>query len=92
VGGFVAYASVISILIILLAVCALIVVNALKQSPWGVHHCNDDSHRFANGRLSAPVATRACPGDIRAGFVLVLTAIWADSGRRRLPLSPSTSR
>src|SRR5436189_2937375 len=35
VGGLVAYASVISILVILLAVCALIVVNALKQSPWG---------------------------------------------------------
>ena len=35
VGGVVAYASVISILVILLAVCALIVVNALKQSPWG---------------------------------------------------------
>ena len=35
VGGFVAYASVIAILVILLAVCALIVVNALKQSPWG---------------------------------------------------------
>src|SRR5438034_10552746 len=33
VGGLVAYASVISILVILLAVCALIVVNALKQSP-----------------------------------------------------------
>src|SRR5437660_4341675 len=35
IGGVVAYASVISILVILLAVCALIVVNALKQSPWG---------------------------------------------------------
>src|SRR6201998_1281945 len=35
VGGFVAYASVISILVILLAVCALIIVNALKDSPWG---------------------------------------------------------
>ena len=34
VGGFVAYAAVISILIILLGVCALIVVNALKSSPW----------------------------------------------------------
>src|SRR5438105_3782902 len=32
-GGFVAYASVIAILVSLLAVCALIVVNALKQSP-----------------------------------------------------------
>src|ERR1700745_276321 len=35
VGGLVAYVAVISILVILLAVCALIVVNALKQSPWG---------------------------------------------------------
>src|SRR5947207_13165498 len=35
VGGLVAYASVISILVILLAVCALIVVNALKQRRWG---------------------------------------------------------
>src|SRR5258708_13834658 len=35
VGGLIAYGSVISILVILLAVCALIVVNALKQSPWG---------------------------------------------------------
>src|SRR5207237_10523310 len=32
VGGFVAYTSVISILVILLVVCALIVVNAWKQS------------------------------------------------------------
>ena len=35
VGGFVAYAAVMSILVILLAVAALIVVNALKASPWG---------------------------------------------------------
>src|SRR5215471_16209954 len=35
VGGLVAYSSVIAILVILLAVCALVVVNALKQSPWG---------------------------------------------------------
>lgn len=35
VGGFVAYLSVISIIIILLCACALIVVNALKSSPWG---------------------------------------------------------
>src|SRR6516164_11015567 len=34
-GGFVAFVSVISIITILLAVCALIVVNALKGSPWG---------------------------------------------------------
>src|SRR5689334_1606491 len=36
VGGFVAYVAVISIIVILLCACALIVVNALKASPWGV--------------------------------------------------------
>src|ERR1700674_4307827 len=35
VGGFVAYPAVIAILVILLGVAALIVVNALKASPWG---------------------------------------------------------
>ena len=35
VGGFVTYAAVISIMVILLGVVALVVVNALKQSPWG---------------------------------------------------------
>src|SRR5271169_2084428 len=36
VGGFVAYVAVVSIIVILLGVCALVVVNALKSSPWGV--------------------------------------------------------
>jgi carbon starvation protein len=36
VGGAVAYVAVVSIIVILLGVCALIVVNALKSSPWGV--------------------------------------------------------
>ena len=35
VGGFVAYVAIISIIVILLGVAALIVVNALKASPWG---------------------------------------------------------
>jgi carbon starvation protein len=35
VGGFVTYAAVISIMVILLGVVALVVVNALKFSPWG---------------------------------------------------------
>src|ERR1700722_8580274 len=35
IGGFVAYTAVIAILVILLGVAALIVVNALKDSPWG---------------------------------------------------------
>src|SRR6266571_4932099 len=77
VGGLVAYGSVISILIILLAVCALIVVNALKQSPWG-------SFTIA---MTIPIALlmgvylrRLRPGRVLEtsviGFVLVLAAIW----------------
>ncbi|HTC93874.1 MAG TPA: carbon starvation CstA family protein [Terriglobales bacterium] len=34
-GGFVAFVAVISIIVILLGVVALVVVNALKDSPWG---------------------------------------------------------
>jgi carbon starvation protein len=34
-GGFLAMVSVLAIMIVLLAVIALVVVNALKQSPWG---------------------------------------------------------
>src|SRR5438876_742375 len=35
IGGFVSFVAVLSIVIILLAVVGLIVVNALKNSPWG---------------------------------------------------------
>src|SRR5205823_203980 len=77
VGGFVAYASVISILVILLAVCALIVVNALKQSPWGTFTI----------AMTIPIAflmgiylRRIRPGRVLEtsiiGFGLVLLAIW----------------
>jgi carbon starvation protein len=77
IGGVVAYASVISILVILLAVCALIVVNALKQSPWGTFTI----------AMTIPIAflmgiylRRLRPGRVletsAIGFVLVLAAIW----------------
>ena len=77
VGGFVAYASVIAILIILLAVCALVVVNALKQSPWGAFTI----------AMTIPIAflmgiylRRLRPGRVletsALGFVLVMSAIW----------------
>ncbi len=77
VGGFVAYAAVISILIILLAVAALIVVNALKASPWGTFTI----------AMTMPIAVlmgvylrRIRPGKVlevsALGFVLVLAAIW----------------
>src|SRR5579859_615478 len=77
IGGIVAYASVVVILIILLAVIALVVVNALKDSPWGT---------FTIG-MTIPIALlmglylrRIRPGRVLEvsvlGFVLVLLAIW----------------
>jgi len=77
VGGLVAYVAVISIIVVLLGVCALIVVNALKQSPWGTFNdCDDDPHRAADGS----VLRRLRPGKVLEssilGFVLVLLAIW----------------
>src|SRR5258707_4352807 len=86
VGGLVAYGSVISILIILLAVCALIVVNALKQSPWGA---------FTIG-MPIPIALlmgvylrNLRPGRVletsAIGFVLVLAAIWGGQWASQTP-------
>src|SRR6201997_3866081 len=77
-GGFVAYVAVISIIIILLGVAALIVVNALKASPWGTFTI----------AMTIPIALfmglylrRLRPGKVieasALGFVLVLAAIFA---------------
>jgi carbon starvation protein len=76
-GGFVAYIAIISIIVILLGVCALVVVNALKASPWGT---------FTIG-MTIPIALlmgiylrRLRPGKVLEssvlGFVLVMLAIW----------------
>jgi len=77
VGGLVAYGSVISILIILLAVCALIVVNALKQSPWGAFTI---AMTIPIALLMGVYLRRLRPGRVletsAIGFVLVLAAIW----------------
>src|SRR6202142_2698094 len=77
VGGLVAYGSVISILIILLAVCALIVVNALKQSPWGAFTI---AATIPIALLMGVYLRRLRPGRVletsAIGFVLVLAAIW----------------
>src|SRR6184192_373501 len=86
VGGLVAYGSVISILVILLAVCALIVVNALKQSPWGTFTI----------AMTIPIAflmgiylRRLRPGRVletsAIGFVLVLAAIWGGQWASQTP-------
>ena len=77
VGGFVAYLAVISIIVILLGAVALIVVNALKSSPWGTFTI----------AMTMPIAVlmgiylrHIRPGKVLEtsviGFVLVLAAIF----------------
>src|SRR5947208_4038981 len=76
-GGLVAFIVVLSIIVILLGVAALIVVNALKQSPWGTFTI----------AMTIPIAflmgiylRRIRPGRVLEtsiiGFGLVLLAIW----------------
>jgi carbon starvation protein len=76
-GGAVAYLAILSIIVILLGAGALIVVNALKSSPWGVFTI----------ALTIPIALlmglymrRIRPGKVLEGsvlgFVLVMLAIW----------------
>ncbi len=77
VGGFVAYLAVISIIIILLGAVALVVVNALKSSPWGTFTI----------AMTMPIAVlmglylrRIRPGKVLEasvfGFLFVLAAIF----------------
>jgi carbon starvation protein len=77
VGGFIAYAAVIAILIILLAVVALIVVNALKDSPWGTFTI---AMTIPIALLMGLYLRRLRPGKVLEvsilGFLLVLLAIW----------------
>ena len=77
VGGFVAYAAVIAILIILLAVVGLVVVNALKGSPWGTFTI---AMTIPIALLMGVYLRRVRPGKVLEvsvlGFVLVLLAIW----------------
>src|SRR5215813_10188908 len=77
IGGFVAYAAVIAILVILLAVCVLIVVNALKSSPWGTFTI---AMTIPLALLMGVYLRRIRPGRVLEvsvlGFVLVLLAIW----------------
>ncbi len=77
VGGFVAYVAVIAILIILLGVVALIVVNALKDSPWGTFTI---AMTIPIALLMGLYLRRIRPGKVLEisafGFILVLLAIW----------------
>jgi carbon starvation protein len=77
VGGFVAYVAVISIIVILLAVAALIVVNALKSSPWGAFTI---AMTMPIALLMGLYLRRLRPGKVlevsALGFILVMLAIW----------------
>jgi carbon starvation protein len=90
IGGVVAYLAVISIIILILGVTALIVVNALKSSPWGTFTI----------AMTIPIALlmgvylrvlrpgRVLEGSL-LGFVLVLLAIW---GGQWVAESPTLAR
>ena len=90
VGGFVAFVAVIAIIVIILGVCGLIVVNALKNSPWGT---------FVIG-MTIPIAIFMGvylrflrPGKVLEtsilGFVLVLASIF---GGQWVAHAPSVAR
>ncbi|HXZ42345.1 MAG TPA: carbon starvation CstA family protein [Terriglobales bacterium] len=76
-GGFVAYVAILSIIVILLGAAALIVVNALKSSPWGVFTI---AMTIPIALLMGVYVRRLRPGKVLEssllGFVLVMLAIW----------------
>src|SRR5712692_2196220 len=76
-GGVVAYVAIISIIVILLAVAALIVVNALKASPWGAFTI---AMTIPIALLMGVYLRRIRPGEVLEvsvlGFILVMLAIW----------------
>ncbi len=78
VGGFVAFVAVISIITILLGVTALIVVNALKSSPWGTFTI---AMTFPIAMLMGVYMRRIRPGKVLEtsviGFALLLVSIFA---------------
>jgi carbon starvation protein len=89
-GGFVAYAAVIAILVILLGVAALIVVNALKDSPWGTFTI---AMTIPIALLMGLYLRRIRPGKVlevsALGFVLVLLAIWGGQWASQNPAMAS---
>src|SRR5437868_7708767 len=76
-GGFVAYVAVISIIVILLGVCALVVVNALRASPWGTFTI---AMTIPIALLMGVYLRTLRRGKVletsALGFVLVMLAIW----------------
>jgi carbon starvation protein len=90
VGGFVAYVAVISIIVILLGVAALIVVNALKSSPWGTFTI---AMTIPIAFLMGVYLRRIRPGKVLEasvlGFILVMLAIF---GGQWASLNPTAAR
>src|SRR6202167_6092582 len=86
IGGLVAYAAVIAIINILLAVVALIVVNALKDSPWGTFTI---AMTIPIALLMGLYLRRIRPGKVLEvsilGFILVLLAIWGGQWAAQTP-------
>jgi carbon starvation protein len=86
IGGFVAYAAVIAILIILLAVVALVIVNALKDSPWGTFTI---AMTIPIALLMGVYLRRIRQGKVlevsMLGFILVLLAIWGGKWASQTP-------
>jgi carbon starvation protein len=86
VGGLVAYVAVISIIVILLGVCALVVVNALKASPWGTFTI---AMTIPIALLMGVYLRRLRPGKVletsALGFVLVMLAIWGGQWASQTP-------
>src|SRR5207253_2837267 len=103
-GGLIAYVAVISIIVILLGVCALIVVNALKASPWGTFTIAMTIAMLALGiaalrpTLHMPARTRFSDGTgpVFAGnlfpFAFVTIACGAISGFHSLIANGTTPR
>jgi carbon starvation protein len=90
VGGFVAYVAVISIIVILLGVAALIVVNALKASPWGTFTI---AATIPIALLMGLYLRRIRPGKVLEtsilGFILVMLAVF---GGQWVSHAPSVAR
>src|SRR5450631_3680303 len=86
-GGLVAYVAVISIIVILLAVCALVVVNALKASPWGTFTI---AMTIPIALLMGVYLRRLRPGKVLEtsllGFILVMLAIFGGQSVSQNPL------
>src|SRR5512146_2593853 len=88
VGGFVAFVSVLAIITILLGVVALVVVNALKSSPWGTFTI---AMTMPIALLMGVYLRFLRPGKVLEtsvmGFVLVLAAIVGGQWVSRSPVA-----